>query len=70
VIELVVPPFDHVYVPAQAEAVKVADVPVQIETPPPVTVKALGIAFTTTFTVARFAPAVSQLVKVFLQPTL
>ena len=45
VMELLVAPFDHAYplISAQPEAVKVAEPPAQMATPPPVTVGAAGI---------------------------
>ena len=47
-MELLVPPFDHAYpfISAQPEAVKVAEPPAQMATPPPVTVGAAGVGFT------------------------
>ena len=55
VMELLVPPFDQVYplISAQPEAVKVAEPPAQIDTPPPVTVGAAGVGFTVMMALAE-----------------
>ena len=57
-MELPVLLFDQVYplLSAQPEAVKVAEPPEQIETPPPVTVGAVGVGFTVMMAPAEAGP--------------